>query len=263
MLELIWEAIQQIVSYLSNIMQLLKAVHTIVEQKKITKQNFKKSEQATARVFIDKHLYGKFWVLSSNQDSLEHDDDTCKKFMSLCKSANDIISEAPFLSLEEEKETSISVILCHFCPLIRVKFIPMDESMKGFTNSRQSVVKHCCSLKHKNNVINQFKEDIEVVEFKKYNEVAGINVFEQVFFGMKEGFSMRIIQENICQLHIKNIEVGTINHSEGTILKIIDAIAKSVKDALKAEVQRPLDCTGKPRPILETIDKMTHNHHTG
>ena len=31
---------------------------------------------------------------------------------------------------------------------------------------------------------------------------------------MREGFSTRIIQENICQLQIKNVEVGTINHSE-------------------------------------------------
>ena len=83
------------------------------------------------------------------------------------------------------------------------------------------------------------------------------------FFGIKEGFSTRIIQENICHLHIKNVEVGTINHSEGTILKIRDALAKSIKDALKAELQRPLECNGKPRPILETIDKMTHNHNTG
>ena len=45
-------------------------------------------------------------------------------------------------------------------------------------------------------------------------------------FGIKEGFSTRIIQENICHLHIKNVEVGTINHSEGTILKIRDALAK-------------------------------------
>ena len=41
-----------------------------------------------------------------------------------------------------------------------------------------------------------------------------------------------------------------------------NALAQSIKDTLKAELQRPLECNGKPRPILETIDKMTHNHHT-
>ena len=128
-------------------MLLLKAVHTLVEQKKITKRDSKKSKQATAMVFIDKHLYGKYWVLSSDQNSLEHDDDACTKFMTLCKSVNDIISEAPFFSLDEEEETFVSVFLCHFYHLIRVKFIPMDESKKGFSNSRQNIIKHCCSLK--------------------------------------------------------------------------------------------------------------------
>ena len=83
MLELIWEAVQQIITYLSSIMLLLKAVHTLVEQKKITKRDSKKSKQATAMMFIDKHLYGKYWVLSSDQNSLEHDDDACTKFKTL------------------------------------------------------------------------------------------------------------------------------------------------------------------------------------
>ena len=56
MLELIWEAVQQIITYLSSIMLLLKAVHTLVEQKRITKRDSKKSKQETAIVFFDKHL---------------------------------------------------------------------------------------------------------------------------------------------------------------------------------------------------------------
>ena len=100
-------------------MLLLKAVHTLVEQKKITKRDSKKSKQATAMMFIDKHLYGKYWVLSSDQNSLEHDDDACKKFMTLCKSANDIISEAPFFSLDEEERT---------CFYVFMSLLPFDQS---------------------------------------------------------------------------------------------------------------------------------------
>ena len=159
-------------------------MHTFVEQRRISKQDLKRSEQVTSKVFIDKHFYGKYWALSSDQKSLELDANDRKKF----------------------------------CSLVRLKFITIDENKKGFSNSRQNIIKHCCSLKHKNNVINQFKEDVEIVEFKKYNEDAGVNVFEQLYFGKKEGFSTRIIQENICQLQIKNVEVGTINHSEGIIL---------------------------------------------
>ena len=122
MLESIWEAFKQILAYLSSIFLLLKDVQIIVEKSKIKKST-------KAMVSLDKHLYGKYWLLSSDQKSLDHDDEACNKFMNICKSANDIVSEAPFLSLDEE--ASVSMFLCHFCPLVRVKFISMSESKKG------------------------------------------------------------------------------------------------------------------------------------
>ena len=57
---------------------------------------------------------------------------------------------------------------------------------------------------------------------------------------MQKGFSDWIIQENICHLHIKNVEVENINHSSGTISEIKDDLTKNVKDVLKTELQRLL-----------------------
>ena len=57
---------------------------------------------------------------------------------------------------------------------------------------------------------------------------------------MQKGFSDWIIQENICHLNIKNVEVENINLSSGTISEIKDDLTKNVKDVLKTELQRLL-----------------------
>ena len=80
---------------------------------------------------------------------------------------------------------------------------------------------------------------------------------------MKEGYSFRQMIKDITRFHIKKVAVGTLNHSNGTLAKFKDALVYQVKLMVKNKLATPLNCTGRLRPVLECIDKMTHNQTTG
>ena len=74
--------------------------------------------------------------------------------------------------------------------------------------------------------------------------------------------SVRQIQLKICCFHLSKADVGTMNHSEGTKFKMKQVISHELKIMIVEKLREPLVSTGKLRPVLETVDKMTHTHTT-
>ena len=79
---------------------------------------------------------------------------------------------------------------------------------------------------------------------------------------MKESLNFRQIQRDLYLLHTRKVKVGNINHSVGTISKMKKHLASAVQDLIKSKLKTPLKCTGKLRPLQETVDKMTLFHTT-
>lgn len=63
-------------------------------------------------------------------------------------------------------------------------------------------------------------------------------------------------------LHTRQVKVGNINHSKGTIAKMKTTISDQVRSAVKLKLATKLNCTGRQRPVQETVNKITHNHIT-
>ena len=95
------------------------------------------------------------------------------------------------------------------------------------------------------------------------DEAAGIRVFRTVYGGLKEGFSFRQIIRELTRLHFEGVSVGVINHGKGTLKKIKDQLASTLREMVKDKMHEPLPCTGNLRPVSEVVDKMTRIHETG
>ena len=246
---------EKVLLLLIKILAILEFVKEHLTQKKSTVVNKERDVKLDG-------LYGRHWSLSASGDKFVHDDTACKQMVTACKSLDHILEEVPFFQYNEET----SKLICHFCPKVDITYEEsISQRFQGpkFVHCKQTVIKHCLSNKHQANITTYYQEQCSEKTIKKYNEEAGMNVVEQVYIGMKEGFSLRLIQENICNLHLKGIEVGNINHSTGTIRKIKSSLFLSLKESLKTVMASPLACTKRVRPVCETIDKMTHNHSTG
>ena len=125
------------------------------------------------------------------------------------------------------------------------------------------IKKHILSKGHADNIIRDLKNQEENAKVILKDTAAGKRVFRIVYTGMKRGSSYSHIVGDLANLHFFKVDIGNINHSKGTIKKIKDSIARSLRKYMRKDLKDELDCTKKARPISELFDKMTHNRRTG
>ena len=233
---------------LNKILRYIISIHTMLLT---LTSDCKRKETLPA---INEHLFGNFWCVKKGE--IQFDKDAFSAQWRKCLHEDDISFEVPFLNVDVDEE----LVTCSFCPTVRLKLIPKCKSVRGFFNSKSMCMKHCLSNSHLNNVSLEFKNTNDTSVSKQ--ESAGMNVFQCVYGGMKEGFSLRQIQRELSLLFTRNVKVGNINHSNGTLSKIKKVISGQVKELVKIKLATTLKCTGRLRPVQETVDKMTHNHIT-
>ena len=76
----------------------------------------------------------------------------------------------------------------------------------------------------------------------------------------KHVFSYQRIIRELTVLHHHGVNVGNLNHSVGTIIKIKNTIGIVLWKNVSKVLNQPLPSTTR---VSELLDKMTHIHQTG
>ena len=203
--------------------------------------------------------YGLF-VSRDTEGLVTFDEDGLKvAFSHKCRDINDIKRYCPFFELNNDEDLNEDedddFLYCSFCPGKRLKYVKRDTDHKAFSNAKKVIVKHVLSFSHKTNVVQLIKRECERQKIHDKSMLAGKHIFASVYGGMKEGFSIRLIQREITVKFKTGTDVGTINHSAGSISKFKKSIAAEVRSMVKSKFSEHLPCSSKPRPVLEIVDK--------
>ena len=178
-----------------------------------------------------------------------------------CVDVDHSFSTFPFLGFDDEEG---EMIKCEFCPTVLIRsYTSRDRSSQRFGNTKSMILTHLLSHGHMNKVKEDFNKKEEEKQTLMKDEKAGKVVFETVYGGMKQGYSFSNINCELCLLARNGVEVGNINHSEGTLDKIKTVIARVLRSKVRGKLSQPLTCTKQLGPVSELFDKMTHLHRTG
>ena len=233
---------------ITSVFDILKECHTLL--KRFANKNIK--ENKTECDYGD-HAFIKEGVLV-------FDDAIVSSYVTY-KTIHDIFSKCPFLYFDDNETT----VLCDLCQGASIAYHSNTDHRFGkrFSNTKKNIIKHLTSKGHKDKLLADYNAKKQETEALSRDQRAGEKVFRTVYGGIQQGFSFVQIIRELSVLHFHGVNVGNINHSKGTIAKIKDCIGQVLRNKVATKLSEPLKCTGKPRPISELFDKMTHIHLTG
>ena len=133
-----------------------------------------------------------------------------------------------------------------------------------FVNLKHGIIKHETESQiHKSLVEKSALEKREERSRMSRNEKIGINLFRIRYNGIMHGASYLNFEEDVLTANLNGTDTGDINNGREFARELSKNIVEVMKEKLSENISKPLEATGKRRPLGLVADKITPNKRTG